>query len=344
MGDRFKFTGRELDAETGLYNYRARYYSPTLGVFVSEDPLGFCGGDDNLRAYVSNRPTNATDPSGMQAIGEFGATLAFQLEIVTTLFEFGGDDPYTFRVGRQTRQAWRGLGGGFSLKGPIAGGVGGNLNVTNPGASGPTYSPVSGAIGSSGDEGIVPWGAGKVGDAAWDHLTTPPEDNKPFGGFEFQFLVESTAYEKSYFDHFLARFNVAIFGGVAEELNFIAKYAVTDDSSTLVEVHDQQGIWEAHGFATRTPTKPDGGSGPLGPPGSPPPPDGGFGFGGSGPPPGPGNPPDGDDDDGDDGDGGDGCCGGAVLGGRTSSIRTPSSAPSHRRFKSGRYRRPLAPA
>lgn len=58
-----QYTGRENDG-TGLYYYRARYYSPTLQRFISEDPIGFAGGDTNLYAYVSNSPCNATDPTG----------------------------------------------------------------------------------------------------------------------------------------------------------------------------------------------------------------------------------------------------------------------------------------
>jgi RHS repeat-associated protein len=58
----FAFTGRELDA-TGLYFYRARYYSPSLQRFISEDPIGFRGGI-NLYAYTSDSPIIATDPSG----------------------------------------------------------------------------------------------------------------------------------------------------------------------------------------------------------------------------------------------------------------------------------------
>jgi RHS repeat-associated protein len=61
---RFGYTGRELDGETGLYYYRARYYDPSLGRFISEDPIGFSAGDTNLYRYVSNSPTNFTDPSG----------------------------------------------------------------------------------------------------------------------------------------------------------------------------------------------------------------------------------------------------------------------------------------
>lgn len=62
---RFGYTGRELDAETGLYYYRARYYDPMVGRFVSEDPIGFGAGDPNLYRYVGNNATNFTDPSGL---------------------------------------------------------------------------------------------------------------------------------------------------------------------------------------------------------------------------------------------------------------------------------------
>ena len=47
-GDRFKFTGREYDSVTGLYYYRARYYDPNTGRFVSQDSKGFAAGDANF--------------------------------------------------------------------------------------------------------------------------------------------------------------------------------------------------------------------------------------------------------------------------------------------------------
>jgi RHS repeat-associated protein len=59
----FAYTGRELDA-TGLYFYRARYYSPQLQRFISEDPIGLRGGI-NQYAYVENSPSNWIDPFGM---------------------------------------------------------------------------------------------------------------------------------------------------------------------------------------------------------------------------------------------------------------------------------------
>ncbi len=58
-----QFTGRENDG-TGLYFYRARYYDPTFGRFISEDPEGLSAGDPNLYRYVGDDPTNAVDPSG----------------------------------------------------------------------------------------------------------------------------------------------------------------------------------------------------------------------------------------------------------------------------------------
>ena len=61
---RFTYTGRELDSETGNYYYRTRYYNPATGRLMSEDTIGFSGGDTNLYRYVGNSPTNYTDPYG----------------------------------------------------------------------------------------------------------------------------------------------------------------------------------------------------------------------------------------------------------------------------------------
>jgi RHS repeat-associated protein len=62
-GNPFRYTGRRFDAETGLYDYRARYYDADLGRFLQVDPVGYAD-QWNLYAYVGNNPLNATDPSG----------------------------------------------------------------------------------------------------------------------------------------------------------------------------------------------------------------------------------------------------------------------------------------
>ena len=63
---RYLFTGREFDEETGLSYYRARYYYGWR--FISEDPIGFDGGQTNLYAYVANRPLDRGDPSGTSSM------------------------------------------------------------------------------------------------------------------------------------------------------------------------------------------------------------------------------------------------------------------------------------
>ncbi len=81
----FGYTGREYDAETGLNYHRARYLDPAIGKWISEDPIGFAAGDNNLNRYVSNSVDSFTDATG----------LAAQSRIVLRLvkeYSRGGDD------------------------------------------------------------------------------------------------------------------------------------------------------------------------------------------------------------------------------------------------------------
>ena len=66
-GTTFGFTGQRYDEETGLYYFKNRYYSPTLGRFLQPDPLLY-EDDLNLYAYVSNSPLNYTDPTGLMKV------------------------------------------------------------------------------------------------------------------------------------------------------------------------------------------------------------------------------------------------------------------------------------
>ncbi len=69
---RFLFTGREWEPQLEVYFYRARYFSPGIGRFLSEDPIGFKGLDPNLYRYVSNVPLIGRDPSGNLTAIELG--------------------------------------------------------------------------------------------------------------------------------------------------------------------------------------------------------------------------------------------------------------------------------
>ncbi len=63
FGDGYTGSKRRLD---GAGIERHRWYDPSAGRWLSEDPIGFAGGDSNLYRYVGNSPTNATDPSGFE--------------------------------------------------------------------------------------------------------------------------------------------------------------------------------------------------------------------------------------------------------------------------------------
>jgi RHS repeat-associated protein len=70
IGNGFTFTGRQLDEETGLYYYRARYYDCFKGRFLQRDPLGYVNGM-NLYEYVGSNPINRLDPLGLAWYGNW---------------------------------------------------------------------------------------------------------------------------------------------------------------------------------------------------------------------------------------------------------------------------------
>ena len=113
------YTGRELDGESGLYYYRARYYDPQTGRFLSEDPIGFDAGDQNLYRYVANNPITFVDPDGEILIAPIiaGALIGAGFEAGTQLLS-GQVSSCGFDFGAIGRSA---------LVGAASGGVIGNI-------------------------------------------------------------------------------------------------------------------------------------------------------------------------------------------------------------------------
>jgi RHS repeat-associated protein len=141
----FRYTGRESD-ETGDYYYRARYYDPGVGRFISEDPIRLLGGinlysyvdsvgktltKNNAYLYTGNSPINRIDPLGLDyldlnvSIGLYGIGITGGM-----MFDSSGVYPYlggglttpgislTRAPGDVPTRGWNvGLQGAFGLAG-----------------------------------------------------------------------------------------------------------------------------------------------------------------------------------------------------------------------------------
>ena len=111
---RFGFTGREWEADVNLYLYRARWYDPHSGTFLSEDPLGYGAGDTNLSRYDFNNPTHLTDPSG-KAVGLVLGAVGFAIGTLSGVYMAGIStnwNPTAMILGRA-------LGGLFGMLAPF---------------------------------------------------------------------------------------------------------------------------------------------------------------------------------------------------------------------------------
>jgi RHS repeat-associated protein len=87
-GQPFQFSTYYTDVETGLIYYGHRYYDPSLGRFISRDPIGVAGGE-NLYAFVDNCPANRWDYLGMSGTENYDYRVTVTINGVT----YGKMDP-----------------------------------------------------------------------------------------------------------------------------------------------------------------------------------------------------------------------------------------------------------
>ncbi len=80
-----RFPGQYFDKETQTHYNFHRDYDPVLGQYLTEDPIGFTAGDENLYRYVQNNPVNLIDPTGkltaVEVVITFGAVVALGTSI-----------------------------------------------------------------------------------------------------------------------------------------------------------------------------------------------------------------------------------------------------------------------
>ena len=152
-GNRTQYAGRENDL-TGLYYNRARYYSPGLGRFISEDPLGLTQGL-NVHLYVGDNPTGFTDPLGAEKVpfifSPGGPGSGPGWGAIGGMVPNAGQDPDD---PKGAPDGWGGaLGGALGgLAGPLGKGAGAGAGAAGfPELGPPLGAAVGGLIGGAGD-------------------------------------------------------------------------------------------------------------------------------------------------------------------------------------------------
>jgi RHS repeat-associated protein len=171
--DRYRWTGREFDSETGLQFNRDRYYDPKSGRWISQDPIGFSAADPNLYRYVRNTPANYRDPNGQFWTVVIGGVVGAGIGGVSGGISawLGGGSIAGGIVGGAVSGGVTGILIGAGVPPPIAGAAGGALggmagNITGSIANG---QPINvGAVVQDGiiggvTGGIFGWIGGRVG-------------------------------------------------------------------------------------------------------------------------------------------------------------------------------------
>jgi RHS repeat-associated protein len=104
----YTYTGRESDG-LGIYYYRARYYNPVIGRFISEDPIGFLGGINDY-IYAGDDPMDFNDPLGLDknagrncsvtpaSAAQYAGAVGQVAKMTAAFFSGLGPDDYTFNT------------------------------------------------------------------------------------------------------------------------------------------------------------------------------------------------------------------------------------------------------
>ena len=201
-----RFTGQQLDPETGIYYYGGRYYDPEISRFISPDPFVQAPGDPqnlNRYSYVNNNPQNYIDPSGYgfwKSIGRFFKKIVGYIVAAVVTYVTGNP----FLGGLAGGLVSAAVNRGNLLKGALIGGITGGI-----------LGGIGGSGSSPGDDGGggVGWGtlfAASTGTTAADYATrgaarrsrdTRP-DLGPVGNFIRSRPIVNTDYEKSLFEKY----------------------------------------------------------------------------------------------------------------------------------------------
>ena len=108
-----QYTARYFDEATGLQYNNARWYDAVTGRWMSQDPIGFEAGDDNLYRYVLNQPTHLTDPSGLSPPGFWSGYWHY----LTNPWEMDKDLEYAFYASAGTAAVAGAGAGGLAYAG-----------------------------------------------------------------------------------------------------------------------------------------------------------------------------------------------------------------------------------
>jgi RHS repeat-associated protein len=96
----YQFMAREADT-AGLYYYRARYYSPMMTGFISEDPAGFAGGQLSFYAGFGGDPIDFNDPYGLYRAVVVTLPNGAQYMPMTTVKNSAQADSYSVPIGTE---------------------------------------------------------------------------------------------------------------------------------------------------------------------------------------------------------------------------------------------------